>query len=213
MEALADYGNGNYAFVDCSREAERVLKDEIWSTLYTVAKDVKFQVEFNPALVKGYRLVGYENRKMAAEDFADDTKDGGEVGSGQCVTVLYEVVTADSAYEIPEVASRYGNQSDTAADGASDELLTVNIRYKEPDADVSKLLEYPVTMAQYTDVMDDDTSWAASIAQFGMLLRDSEFKGTSSYDEIYDRLKQSPKVMSDDLRAEFLYMLQKVSDN
>ncbi|MBR1470558.1 MAG: VWA domain-containing protein [Lachnospiraceae bacterium] len=213
MEALADYGNGNYAFVDCSREAERVLKDEIWSTLYTVAKDVKFQVEFNPALVKGYRLVGYENRKMAAEDFADDTKDGGEVGSGQCVTVLYEVVTADSAYEIPEVASRYGNQSDTAADGASDELLTVNIRYKEPDADVSKLLEYPVTMAQYTDVMDDDTSWAAGIAQFGMLLRDSEFKGTSSYDEIYDRLKQSPKVMSDDLRAEFLYMLQKVSDN
>ena len=212
MEALADYGNGNYAFIDCSKEAERVLKDEMWSTLYTVAKDVKFQVEFNPAQVKGYRLIGYENRAMAAEDFADDTKDGGEVGSGQCVTVLYEVVTNDSAYEIPGVESRYASD-DTAAVNDSDELLAVNIRYKEPDADNSELRTYPVTMADKMDGMDYDTSWAAGVAQFVMLLRDSDNAGTSSYQEIYDRLKNDPSIMTDDFKAEFLYMVQKVSDN
>ncbi len=213
MEALADYGNGNYAFIDCTKEAERVLKDEMWSTLYTVAKDVKFQVEFNPAQVKGYRLIGYENRAMAAEDFADDTKDGGEVGSGQCVTVLYEVVTNDSAQEIPGVESRYGSAGDTAASSDSDELLAVNIRYKEPDADKSILKTYPVTMNDKTDEMDNDTSWAAGVAQFAMLLRGSEYAGTSSYEEIYDRLKKDPAVMTDDFKAEFLYMLQMVSDN
>ena len=211
MEALADYGNGNYAFIDCTKEAERVLKDEMWSTLYTVAKDVKFQVEFNPAQVKGYRLIGYENRAMAAEDFADDTKDGGEVGSGQCVTVLYEVVTSDSAYEIPGVESRYA--SDDAATNDSDELLAVNIRYKEPDADKSELRTYPVTMADKMDGMDYDTSWAAGVAQFVMILRGSDNAGTSSYQEIYDRLKNDPSIMTDDFKAEFLYMVQQVSDN
>ena len=211
MEALADYGNGNYAFIDCTKEAERVLKDEMWSTLYTVAKDVKFQVEFNPAQVKGYRLIGYENREMAAEDFADDTKDGGEVGSGQCVTVLYEVVTNDSAYEIPGVESRYASE-DTASND-SDELLAVNIRYKEPDADKSELRTYPVTMADKADSMDYDTSWAAGVAQFAMLLRGSDNAGSSSYQEIYDRLKNDPAVMTDDFKAEFLYMVQKVADN
>ncbi len=208
MEALADHGNGNYSFIDCTREAERVLKDEFESTLFTVAKDVKFQVEFNPAQVKGYRLIGYENRKMAAEDFADDTKDGGEVGSGQTVTVLYEVVTTDSAYEIPEVTSKYGN---SAAEGTdSDELLTVSIRYKEPDEDTSKLLTYPVGKDSITDTMDEDTSWAAGVAQFGMLLRDSDYKGTSDYDEIRERLKNTSKVMTDDFRAEFIYIIDEV---
>lgn len=208
MEALADHGNGNYSYIDCTREAERVLKDEFESTLFTVAKDVKFQVEFNPSQVKGYRLIGYENRKMAAEDFADDTKDGGEVGSGQTVTVLYEVVTTDSAYEIPEVTSKYGNNDVEGTD--SDELLTVSIRYKEPDEDVSKLLTYPVGKDSITDTMDEDTSWAAGVAQFGMLLRDSDYKGTSDYDEIRDRLKNTSKVMTDDFRAEFLYMIDEV---
>ncbi len=212
MEALADYGNGNYAFIDCSAEAERVLKDEMWSTLFTVAKDVKFQVEFNPAQVKGYRLIGYENRSMAAEDFADDTKDGGEVGSGQCVTVLYEVVTNDSAYELPGVESRYASD-ETAAANDSDELLAVNIRYKEPDADKSELRTYPVTMADKMDDMDYDTSWAAGVAQFTMLVRGSDNMGTSSYEEIYDRLKNDPSIMTDDFKAQFLYMVQKVADN
>ncbi|MBR6400004.1 MAG: von Willebrand factor type A domain-containing protein [Firmicutes bacterium] len=210
MEALADHGNGNYAYIDCSREADRVLKDELWSTLYTVAKDVKFQVEFNPAKVKGYRLIGYENRAMAAEDFANDAKDGGEVGSGQCVTALYEVITAESDREIPNVESRYNN-SNQGVDG--DELLTVNIRYKEPDASESQLKVYPVTKDMYTETMDDDTSWAAGVAQFGMLMRGSEYKGTSSYQEIYDRLKKDGRVMNDDLRAEFLYIVGIVNGN
>ncbi|MBR5420428.1 MAG: VWA domain-containing protein [Lachnospiraceae bacterium] len=210
MEALADHGNGNYSFIDCSAEAKRVLQDEIWSTLFTVAKDVKFQVEFNPAAVKGYRQIGYENRAMAAEDFADDSKDGGEVGSGQCVTVLYEIVTVDSDYEIPGVESRYGN--DEKQGGDSDELLVVNIRYKEPDGDRSKLLNYPVTADMKLDEMDEDTSWAAGVAQFGMLLRCSEYAGTSDYQGIYDRLKKTPKVMDDDFRAEFLYIVKQVGD-
>ncbi len=216
MEALADYGNGNYSYIDCTAEAERVLKDELWSTLYTVAKDVKFQVEFNPDQVKGYRLIGYENRAMAAEDFADDKKDGGEVGSGQTVTVLYEVVPADSAYTIPEVSSRYGNtasteETPTTADRAEGELLAVNIRYKEPDAAESKLITYPVTKDMLKQEMDADTSFAAGVAEFGMLLRGSEFSGTASYQEIYDRLKVLPGVMDDEFKAEFLYLVQKVS--
>ena len=246
MEALADHGNGNYSFIDCTREAKRVLKDEIWSTLYTVAKDVKFQVEFNPAQVKGYRLIGYENREMAAEDFADDTKDGGEVGSGQTVTVLYEVVTNDSAYKIPETDSRYNtgsaedstngecgtgccgksgeectcsadspckksNKTEEEASALTNELLAVNIRYKEPDTDESTLSVYPVTMDMYGE-MDYDTSWAAGVAQTAMLLRGSEYAGTSSYEDIRARLTSDPGVMTDDFKAEFLYMLDKIME-
>ncbi|MBP5264747.1 MAG: DUF3520 domain-containing protein, partial [Lachnospiraceae bacterium] len=180
MEALADHGNGNYSYIDSIAEARKVLIDEMGSTLFTVAKDVKLQVEFNPALVKGYRLIGYENRVMAAEDFADDTKDGGEIGAGHQVTALYEVALKDSKQEIPEVESRYGvdNAESTLANTAQ-EYLTVNVRYKEPDGDVSKLLVYPVTEASYHETMSDNLSWAAGVAQAGMLLKKSEFAGTS----------------------------------
>ena len=215
MEALADYGNGNYSYIDSTAEATRVLKDEMWSTLFTVAKDVKFQVEFNPEQVKAYRLVGYENREMAAEDFANDKKDGGEVGSGQTVTVLYEVVPVDSSFEVATVESRYsGNKTLELfnSNENNDELLTVNIRYKEPDASESQLLTYPVTKDMYSSDMDDDTSFAAGVAEFGMLLRDSEFKGTASYKEIYDRLKVLPEIMDDDFKAEFLFLVKKVSE-
>jgi len=210
MEALADYGNGNYSYIDSTAEATRVLKDEMWSTLYTVAKDVKFQVEFNPAQVKGYRLIGYENREMAAEDFANDKKDGGEVGSGQTVTVLYEVVPVDSKFEVAGVESRYeeNKPSLTTSAGDNEELLTVNIRYKEPDASESTLLTYPVTKDMIESEMDDDTSFAAGVAEFGMLLRKSEYSGTASYKSIYDRLKVLPDVMDDDFKAEFLYLVK-----
>ena len=216
METLADNGNGNYFYIDSEREAERALSEEFFSTIYTVAKDTKFQVEFNPATVKGYRLIGYENRKMAAEDFADDTKDGGEVGAGQCVTVLYEVVPADSALEIPEVKSRYQQKDEKAetddaneADSSfEDELLQVSIRYKAPDEDVSELREYPVSMKDCSEEMDADTSWAAGVAQAGMLMRDSEYAGTSTFDEIYDRLKFDDEIMENDFKAEFLFLLR-----
>lgn len=210
MEALADHGNGNYAFVDCTREAERVLKDEIWSTLYTVAKDVKFQVEFNPAQVKAYRQIGYENRAMSAEDFADDTKDGGEVGSGQTVTVLYELVLKDSAMEIDEPASRYSGNEESVIE--SDELLAVNIRYKEPNENDSKLIVQPVTPDMVKDSMDDDMSWAVGVAQFGMVMRDSQYKGNSTFDTVYNRLISNPAVMTDDFKAEFLYLIQLAND-
>ena len=213
MEALADHGNGNYAYIDCPDEAERVLKTELWSTIYTVAKDTKFQVEFNPENVKGYRLVGYENRKMAAEDFADDTKDGGEIGSNQCVTVLYEIVPADSDMELPKVESKYQDNAAEEAKTPEGELLTVNIRYKEPEAQESVLKEYPVSYDMLEEKMDDDTSWAAGVAQFGMLMRDSESKGTSTYDGVYDRLKELSGVSDDVFKLQFLSMVKKVSED
>ncbi len=247
METLADNGNGNYFYIDCEREANRALNEEFFSTIYTTAKDTKFQVEFNPATVKGYRLIGYENRKMAAEDFADDTKDGGEVGAGQTVTVLYEVVPAGADFDIPEVASRYGNretgdsaaaEAETAADsndepetgtdnsneseaetGTDDEtsdtdgeLLVVNIRYKEPDGDTSTLREFPVRPEEIEDEMDADTSWAAGVAQAGMIMRDSAYAGTSTLDDVYARLKNDPEIMDNDYKAEFLFMLRAMKD-
>ena len=221
MEALADYGNGNYSYIDSTTEATRVLKEEMWSTLYTVAKDVKFQVEFNPDQVKGYRLIGYENREMAAEDFANDKKDGGEVGSGQTVTVLYEIVPADSDFNMTGVSSRYGNDTSASASTpaasteattiSADELLAFNIRYKEPDASESQLRTYPVTRDMLKEEMDADTSFAAGVAEFGMLLRKSENSGTASYSEVYNRLKAIPGVTDDPYKTEFLYLVQKVS--
>ena len=210
METLADNGNGNYFYIDCEREAKKALEEEFFSTIYTVAKDTKFQIEFNPENVKGYRQIGYENRSMAAEDFADDTKDGGEVGAGQTVTVLYEIVPAESDMDL-EVPSRYGSadeQEEKQDNAFADELLTVNIRYKEPDGEESVVREYPVSRSDIADKMDADTSWAAGVAQAGMLMRGSEYAGTSEFDDIYDRLKNDPEIMENDYKAEFLYMLR-----
>ena len=210
MKALADNGNGNFAYIDSTGAASKALMEDFGSLMYTVAKDAKMQVEFNPAKVKGYRQIGYELRQMEAEDFVDDTKDGAEVGSGQCVTILYEIALTDSDMEIPGVTSKYGNSD--AGDSSTDELLTVSIRYKEPDGDKSRLIETPVTMADCSGQMDDDMSWAAGVAQTAMLIRDSEYKGTSSYDEIYDRLKQDHRIMEDDNRAQFLSILKKLDN-
>ena len=206
MEALADHGNGNYFYIDCTDEAEKALSNELWSTLYTVAKDTKFQVEFNPETVAAYRIIGYENRQMSAEDFSDDTKDGGEVGSGQTVTILYEIVPVGSDYDVPTVESRYGNDEETSISG-SDEYCVLNIRYKEPDGDKSELRTYPVTTSMFTEEMDYDTSWAAGVAQVGMIYRDSDFAGDSDYDDIIERLSQDPSVMTDDLKAQFIYIV------
>lgn len=211
MEALADHGNGNYFYIDCTAEAEKALQNEIWSTLYTVAKDTKFQVEFNPETVAAYRIIGYENRKMAAEDFADDTKDGGEVGSGQTVTILYEIVPIGSDMDIPSVESRYGDSEETSITG-SDEYCVLNIRYKEPDENESKLRTYPVTTAMFSEEMDFDTSWAAGVAQVGMLYRGSDYAGSSDYDEIIERLSKDPSVMTDDLKAQFIYIVKMLSE-
>ena len=217
MEAMADNGNGNYYYIDDIAEARKVLVEEAGGTLFTVAKDVKLQVEFNPAQVKGYRLIGYENRVMAAEDFADDTKDGGELGAGHQVTALFEIIPAGSDFEIPEVESRYGQNEDPSHITA-DEWLVLNIRYKEPDGDTSQLLSYPLALDAYArsgGSMSPAMSWAAGMAQWGMLLRDSEYKGSTTYEALLERLEGleadgGPGM--DDLHKECLELIRKTAE-
>lgn len=206
MEALADHGDGNYSYVDTIDEARRVLIEEIGGTLFTIAKDVKLQVEFNPAVLKGYRLIGYENRLMNAEDFSNDKVDGGEIGAGHRVTVLYEIVKNDSEFEIPEVESKY-SQEET---NNSKDWLTLNIRYKEPDGTESKLLSYGVDESMYRNEMSEDMSFAAGVAQAGMILRDSKYKGNTSIEEVIDRLSKLKSTQTDEYKKEFLYLLGKI---
>lgn len=203
LEALADHGNGNYSYIDSEREARKVLVDEMSGTLYTAAKDVKFQLEFNPANIKGYRLIGYENRTMAAEDFNDDTKDAGEIGAGHSVTVLYELVPADSPMEIGSDL-KYSANSDSKKMG--NELLTVNIRYKDPDGSESKLLSYPVERSLYSKTRSENMTFAAAVAEFGMLLRNSRYIGDITYSNIATQLSEYD-YHSDEFKDEFVYLV------
>ena len=206
MEALADYGNGNCWYIDTIHEARKALVTEGGGTFITVAKDVKVQVDFNPALVKGYRLIGYEDRLLAAEDFADDTKDGGEIGSGHRMTALYEIVPADSDFEFGDAESRY-TTTDTAETAENGEMLTVSIRAKEPDGDVSKLWEYPVGTDLYSAELSDNMKFAAAVAEVGMILRDSEWKGTATYDSALELLRSCGSVSGDVYKEEFVYLV------
>ena len=226
-EELADKGNGNYSYIDSDMEARRVMGGALKGTLNTVAKDAKIQIDFNPAQIKGYRQIGYENRQMDAEDFEDDTKDGGEVGAGQQVTALYELVMADSDFEIRSAQSRYTQTEDSRDKGVSlaiageteaeekaaasfeDEYLTVSIRYKDPDAETSRLQELPVDVSAELDEMSDNMSWAGGVAQTGMLLRGSEFAGNSDYETVRNRLRELTG--GDEFREEFIYLLGRVS--
>jgi len=195
LEQLADKGNGHYAYIDGEREAQKALVDELDATLVTIAKDVKVQVEFNPAQVAGYRLIGYENRAMAAEDFADDTKDGGEIGAGHTVTALYEVVPVDQ--ELPGadgVPLRYQGRSDDdttrdapPARGVSGELLVVKLRWKAPDGSASTERDVPfVDRGEGARGADQDWRFAASVAAFGMLLRRSPYSGDADWRMVLD---------------------------
>ena len=204
MEALADNGNGNYSYIDSELEAKKVLVEEMGGTLFTVAKDVKLQLEFNPQYVKGYRLIGYENRALAAEDFADDTKDAGEIGAGHSVTALYEVVMNDSAMEFDTSELKY---QDSAQGEDNGEYLTVSIRYKAPDADESKLLEYPVTKAAYSETMSENLTFAAGVAEFGLVLRNSEYKGTATCQSILTMLADYD-FSYDEYKDEFIYLVK-----
>ncbi len=208
METLADCGNGNYAYIDSIGEAKKVLVEQMGATLVTVAKDVKLQVEFNPAYVKGYRLLGYENRALATEDFDDDRKDAGEIGAGHMVTALYEIVPVDSGQEIAENELKYqDNKSDTGV--INGEWLNLKIRYKEPDADESILKEYPVTQEDYTDKPSEDFYFAAAVAEFGLMLRDSEYKGDASFENVRALLKKVD-TDEDDYKDEFVYLVKKL---
>lgn len=207
MEALADHGNGNYSYIDSELEAKKVLVEEMCGTLYTVAKDVKIQVEFNPVNVSGYRLIGYENRALADKDFADDTKDAGEIGAGHTVTALYELVMNESGTSIPEAELKY--QQNTAT-GDKTELLTVSLRYKQPDGDKSKLLAVPVTNTAYTEKMPKNMTFAAAAAEFGMILRGSEYRGNASCAHILEMLEDYD-YRGDDYKTEFVYLVRTMS--
>lgn len=213
MEALADNGNGNYSYIDSEIEAKKVLVEEMGGTLVTVAKDVKLQVEFNPANVSSYRLIGYENRALADEDFNDDTKDAGEIGAGHSVTVLYEIIPANSDYT-PKL--KYNNSEEntedtsTAVSEYSDELFTVSVRYKEPDGSESKLCTYPITNSAYSKAMSKDFTFASCVAQFGMVLRNSEHKGSATCGSILETLSNYD-FSDDDYKEEFIYLVNTMS--
>jgi Ca-activated chloride channel family protein len=220
MEKLADRGNGNYAYIDSLNEARKVLVEQMSGTLFTIAKDVKIQVEFNPAAVTAYRLIGYENRILAAEDFNDDTKDAGEIGAGHTVTALYEVVPAGVPIDLPDVDPlKYQPKTEaqpgtTVADGAgaAGELLTVKLRYKEPEGDVSKLIEVPVADGgRRMDQASEDFRFAAAVASFGMLLRDSPHKGRSNVGAVLALAKEGVGQDLSGYRREFVSLVEKAS--
>ncbi|HET7604233.1 MAG TPA: von Willebrand factor type A domain-containing protein [Gemmatimonadales bacterium] len=209
METLADKGNGNYAYIDNILEAKKVFGTELTGTLFTIAKDVKIQVEFNPSRVKAYRLIGYENRLLAKEDFNDDTKDAGELGAGHSVTALYEVVPVDSDEDFALITTdslRYQRPS-FPVDGHQSEWLTVKLRYKPPTSDNSRLLSLRLTDNQVHSRLDGDFAFAAAVAEFGMLLRDSEFKGDASWGNVRELARRGMGEDVDGLRAEFLSLV------
>ncbi len=205
MEILADKGNGNYAYIDSLLEAKKVLVSEMGSTLLTIAKDVKIQVEFNPGKVKAYKLIGYENRVMNNEDFADDRKDAGELGAGHTVTAFYEIIPADLADERQNML-KY--QEVTTKD--SDEWMSVNLRYKEPGESESQLITDIVIGNQIKDRGSEDFLFASSVAELGMLLRDEEFAGQGSYQNLIHRAKQSKGLDEEGYRAEFIKLAEMV---
>lgn len=211
METLADRGNGNYAYIDSLSEAKKVLVEQMGATLVTVAKDVKLQVEFNPAYVKGYRLLGYENRMLQTEDFEDDKKDAGEIGAGHMVTALYEIIPVDSEQEIPETELKY--QAESGNVGVENgEWLTLKIRYKAPDSDESRLCSYPVTEDAYREQPGEDFYFAAAVAEFGLLVRDSEYKKDASFENVRELLKLVD-TESDEYKDEFVYLVKKLERN
>lgn len=211
METLADKGNGNYAYIDSLGEAKKVLVEQMGATLVTVAKDVKLQIEFNPAYVKGYRLLGYENRMLAAEDFDDDKKDAGEIGAGHMVTVLYEIIPVDSPQEIPQTELKYQDQSGKAG-VKNGEWMNLKIRYKEPESDSSRLCTYPVTEEAYSREPSADFRFAAAVAEFGLLLRDSEYKKDASFENVRELLKGAD-TENDEYKDEFSYLVRKLQRN
>ncbi len=209
MEQIADKGNGHYAYVDNLREGRRVFVREFSGTLVTIAKDVKIQVEFNPARVAAYRLIGYENRALRTEDFADDRKDAGELGAGHTVTALYEIVPAGASLEgtAGDLDSlRYTRV--TPRPGAGDEWGTVQLRYKEPTGTRSRLLTHPVRARGNVGVPRGDFRFAAAVAGFGMVLRDSEYRGNATLAQVLDLARGAEGEDEDGERAEFVRLVE-----
>jgi len=210
LETLADKGNGNHGYIDTMQEAQKLFGKEFGGTLFTIAKDVKLQVEFNPAKVKSYRLIGYENRLLADEDFIDDTKDAGELGSGHKVTALYEIieegVTSEYDKEIPEL--KYTNATDNTR--FSDELFTVKFRYKKPDG--NKSIELVHVQNSNTQEMSKDFQFSAAVALFGQQLRKSAFNNKSSFTDVIELAENGRGEDKNGYRAEFIRLVKSIDE-
>ena len=213
MESISNAGNGNYFYIDNILEAEKVFVKEMRATLFTIAKDVKIQIEFNPAKVQAYRLIGYVNRMLKSEDFNDDKKDAGELGAGHTVTALYEIipfgVKSDFIKSVDELKYQKGEVTNQAS---SDELMTVKLRYKKPKEDKSRLLSTVIKdkTAKLAE-SSDNFKFASAVAEFGMLLRDSEFKSQASYDNVLKLAKSSKGQDPEGYRTEFVQLVKKAS--
>jgi Ca-activated chloride channel family protein len=211
MEILADKGNGNYAYIDNILEAKKVFIHEFGGTLFTIAKDVKIQVEFNPAIVQSYRLIGYENRKLRDEDFNDDRKDAGELGSGHTVTALYEIIPVgvENKYQHSIDPLKYQEQKTENKGHFKDEMMTVKLRYKLPDEDQSMLTVAIIKdKPKEKDATSDDFRFSMAVAAYGMLLRDSEFRGSATYDQVLDWARNAKGKDAEGYRAEFIRMVE-----
>ena len=225
LEKLADKGNGNYGYIDTLAEAEKLLVRQLQGTLVTIAKDVKIQVEFNPKKVAGYRLLGYENRVMAKEDFNDDTKDAGEIGAGHTVTAFYELIPAGSDEKIGTPAVdplKYQAEAEAATeeelkeiieetDPANLELLTLKLRYKAPDGDTSTKVEFPLTVPEKLPAFseaDNDFRFAGSVVALAMLLRDSQYKGTANFNDVIRWAEGAKGADPHGYRKEFIELIR-----
>lgn len=204
METLADKGNGNYSYIDSISEAQKVLISERSGTLNTIAKDVKLQIEFNPVMVNSYRLIGYENRILKAKDFKDDTKDAGEIGSGHTVTALYEIVPSQAG-SVEDIALKY--QQPVSA--IYNEWMTIHLRYKDPEGDISRELEKAIGKDAFTLSPSRDALFAASVAEFGLLLKGSEYMGGASYKNVLNLAKEGYRFDPDGYRQEYIELVQK----
>jgi Ca-activated chloride channel family protein len=216
LEALADKGNGQYGYIDNRAEARKVFVEEMTGTLHTIAKDVKIQVEFNPAYVGEYRLIGYENRVLAAKDFADDKKDAGDIGAGHSVTALYEIVPAGVTRLANTVEGlKYQKtvsvkEEPVLGDPESNELLTVKLRYKQPDGQKSTKVEFPLKKsAESPKQLSQNFQWSSAVAMFGLLLRDSQHAGAASFDGVLEMATRSQGADLSGYRSEFLDLVRK----
>ncbi len=207
METIADCGNGNYAYIDTLDEARKVLVDEFDSTMYTIAKDLKFQVEFNPETVAQYRLIGYNNRRLENEDFANDKKDAGDVGAGHSVTAFYEIVPAGAAGE-DDSGLRYQQSESTG----STDFMNVKIRYKAPTSDESTLFEQAVPAGALREEPSREFGFAAAVAEFGLILTDSEYKGGSSVGAVLQNARACRGEDPYGLRGEFVELVRQYAE-
>ncbi|MDL2247448.1 DUF3520 domain-containing protein, partial [Bacteroides sp. OttesenSCG-928-J23] len=214
MQTLAEKGNGNHAYIDNMQEANKVLVQEFGGTMYTVAKDVKLQIEFNPAQVQAYRLIGYESRLLNNEDFNDDTKDAGEMGAGHTVTAFYEVIPtgieSNWVGKIDELKYQKKEPKKEITNTGSKELLTIKLRYKDPNGAASKKMELPV-MDNKGNNASADFRFAAAVAMFGQLLRNSDYKGDATHDKVITLAKSALGDDEQGYRREFVRLVQTVA--